>query len=265
MKKFGKIAKYFILTVLFLSFGFLDANNSKAATDSGTVNKFFAADQAPQYVSMVYTWGSMIVGGLSLIVIAYAGITYMRSMGSPEVISQSKNLISGALVGLFLVLGGYMLLRIMDPRLVDLKLSVKDLGSLGTDSGKTCQSLVGNSCSKNGEVVSCIDNKSWICIPVGTSGNLSGTDAKYDKDMSKIQCVNGKYLFTHEKLLSRYYNSKTSCGCDSDTPAQNTLFAKANCASGESKAIETVGGNTFIADCVRIDRVCVPYTGSTGN
>jgi len=206
----------------------------------------------------------MIVGGLSLIVIAYAGITYMRSMGSSEVISQSKTLISSALIGLFLVLGGYMLLRIMDPRLVDLKLSVDKL-DIASEAGAACQSMVGNSCTKNGEVVSCKDRTSYICIPFNTPGNLAGTDGKYDNESSKIQCVNGKYLFTHEKLLSRHYNDMTACGCDGGTPLQSTLFDVNSCASGEKKAEITVGENIVGTDCERTDRVCVPYTGSMGN
>lgn len=121
MKKSKNIILYLLYAIIFCVILGFQSTSSEAATSS---TSFFKADSAPQYVSVVYTWGSMIVGGLSLIVIAYAGITYMRSMGNQEVISQSKTLISGALIGLFLVLGGYFLLRLMDPRLVELKISV---------------------------------------------------------------------------------------------------------------------------------------------
>jgi len=110
--------------LIFLAFLNIDFSQAGTVTSS---QSFFKADSAPKYISVVYTWGSMMVGGLSLIVIAYAGLTYMRSMGNPETISQSKTLISGALIGLFLVLGGYFLLKLMDPRFVELKLSILEI------------------------------------------------------------------------------------------------------------------------------------------
>lgn len=223
MKETGKIAKYFVLAILFLSFGFLDTNNSRAAQDSGTIDKFFTADQAPQYISMVYTWGSMIVGGLSLIVIAYAGITYMRSMGSPEVIGQSKAMISGALIGLFLVLGGYMLLRMMDPRLVDLKLSVKDLGSLGEGFGNMCTAAQTAPCDPTKDTTStCI--VTWVqCDP--------GEDTKKDVNIN-IVCGTDKRWKTQKNSICAVAADENNRPCETCDSDHQMNESPVNCQSG---------------------------------
>jgi hypothetical protein len=112
-----------IFVVLALTaFVFFQDNKSYAA------QQFIQASDFPSYVARIYWFGSAIVGAVAVVAIVIAGINYMRSMGNPEVITRSKEIIGGALIGLFLILGSYLLLKTMDPRLVELKLAVPEKG-----------------------------------------------------------------------------------------------------------------------------------------
>lgn len=256
-----KIGLMILSTVLLV----LNINQVEAETTTSTTSQsFFQASNAPQYIARVYWYGSAIVSGVAVLIIVIAGVNYLRSMGNTEVIQRSKQLIAGALAGLFLVFGGYFILKTIDPRLVNLRIEVPSLDTSVAEAD-TCQGLLYKSCSPNGKITTCRDRTTWKCVkaPDGIN-NLRGTDYKYDEELSRIQCVNGKYQFTHEKLLSRYYEG--DCGCDGAAQENQVLFATANCASGKQKADKNMELKNYLsADCYRTDRVCVPYTGSTGN
>ncbi len=260
MKKSKNIIFYSLYAIIFCVILGFQSTSSEAATSS---TKFFEAGSAPQYIAVVYTWGSMIVGGLSLIVIAYAGLTYMRSMGNQEVISQSKTLISGALIGLSLVLGGYFLLKLMDPRLVELKISIPQLDRAQDIATENCTDYLGKSCKTDKEIKQCKDEIYYECVhAITTSGNRLGRDIKYVDTYSKVQCIKGTWLFGHEKLLKRKYNNKGACGCDKITPLSRTLFDSKWCASKSTSQWDTVTVIQWYGPnlCQMTDTLCESYS-----
>lgn len=72
-----------------------------------------------EYVSDAYNWLSIIGGLLAVIMLIYAGYSYMSSNGDPEKISNSKDIVEKALLGLALLIIATVILKTINPRTVD--------------------------------------------------------------------------------------------------------------------------------------------------
>ena len=77
------------------------------------------SETLPTYIGGLYKFLVGIAGILAVMVIAYGGIVWLFSGGSSEKISHAKELITGAIVGLLLALGSYLLLYTINPKLVN--------------------------------------------------------------------------------------------------------------------------------------------------
>ncbi len=75
-----------------------------------------------RYVNAFYVYFAGVAGILAVIMIMYGGFHYITSLGNPQKMNQGKEIISGALIGLILVLTSYLLLNIINPRLTKLVL-----------------------------------------------------------------------------------------------------------------------------------------------
>ncbi|HOZ53280.1 MAG TPA: pilin [bacterium] len=73
------------------------------------------------YIISIYNYLLAIVGLLATIVLMVAGVVWMTSGGNTERISSAKGWIIGALTGLFLLLLSYVILRTINPNLVDFR------------------------------------------------------------------------------------------------------------------------------------------------
>ncbi len=60
------------------------------------------------FVSSVYSYGLMLIGGVALIFIVYGGYLIMSSQGEPEKIKLGKSYIISSIAGLLLALGGFV-------------------------------------------------------------------------------------------------------------------------------------------------------------
>ena len=74
-----------------------------------------------EYFSAIYKYAVGIIGILAAIMILIGGVMWNASGGNQEKISQDKKRITGGLLGMFLVLGSYMILSLINPDLVNLK------------------------------------------------------------------------------------------------------------------------------------------------
>lgn len=77
------------------------------------------SETLPKYIGGVYKFLIGIAGILAVMVIAYGGIVWLFSGGASEKISHAKELIVGAVAGLLLALGSYLLLYTINPKLVN--------------------------------------------------------------------------------------------------------------------------------------------------
>ncbi len=73
------------------------------------------------YIKSIYNYLLGIVGIVAAIVLMLAGVIWLTAGGSPDKVSQAKNLIAGSLTGLVLVLVSYVILRTINPYLVDFR------------------------------------------------------------------------------------------------------------------------------------------------
>ncbi|KKQ79626.1 MAG: hypothetical protein UT02_C0029G0006 [Parcubacteria group bacterium GW2011_GWC2_38_7] len=70
------------------------------------------------YIIAIYKYGLVIGSILAVVMIMIGGIIYLSAAAAPERITTGKNLIIGAISGLTLLLGSYLLLKTINPNLV---------------------------------------------------------------------------------------------------------------------------------------------------
>lgn len=100
--------------------------------------KFFGeAETATEMIRNIYWFGIGIVGFAAMVVIVIAGIMYMQSYGDPQKITQAKQLIGGALIGVVILLFSYTILRTVNPALVRLREPLMEVKVCGIE-GDSC-------------------------------------------------------------------------------------------------------------------------------
>jgi hypothetical protein len=80
-----------------------------------------------QYIQAIYKYGISIGAILATIVLMAAGIVWLTSGGSQGQVGKAKEMITGSLVGLFLLFGSWTILNIINPALVNLRTSKIDM------------------------------------------------------------------------------------------------------------------------------------------
>lgn len=74
-----------------------------------------------QYISGIYTYGLNIAGILAALMLMAGGVLWLISAGNPSRITQAKELITGSIIGLLILVGTYILLTQINPDLVNFK------------------------------------------------------------------------------------------------------------------------------------------------
>src|SRR3989339_625740 len=72
------------------------------------------------YVKSLYEFGVIAAGILAVLMVMLGGFLYMTAGGNPGGVEKGKNLISGALWGVVLLLSSYVILYTIDPGLTRL-------------------------------------------------------------------------------------------------------------------------------------------------
>ncbi|NMB48500.1 hypothetical protein GYA13_03605 [Candidatus Kuenenbacteria bacterium] len=80
----------------------------------------------PEYLQAIYNLFVSISGILAVIMVMFGGFQWLLAGGNPTKISGAKATILSALAGLTLLLASYTILNIINPRLTNLSLGVKD-------------------------------------------------------------------------------------------------------------------------------------------
>lgn len=84
------------------------------------------------YISTIYTFAVSIVGLIAFGFIIYGGIRYILSAGNPSALTDARDRIISAFIGIALLLGAYIILKEIDPRL--LKLEFADIKEVSVAS-----------------------------------------------------------------------------------------------------------------------------------
>ncbi|MFA6171282.1 MAG: pilin [Patescibacteria group bacterium] len=111
---------------------------------SYTINNNTAA--IAQYIKAIYKYLIGIVGMVAAIMLMVGGIVWLTAGGSPERVKQAQEYIKASLTGLVLALGSFMILGLINPALVNFRISsiktLKNDTSSSTSSSTTCCSCV---------------------------------------------------------------------------------------------------------------------------
>ena len=90
-------------------------DKTKQVTDPVTRKKV-EESSVVDYLEAIFIWASAIGGLLAVLMLIYAGYRYMGSYGDPEKISDAKDIIEKALIGLGLLILAVTLLNQINPR-----------------------------------------------------------------------------------------------------------------------------------------------------
>src|SRR3989344_7903428 len=93
-----------------------------ASAQSGCVAMGANASALPRCVNQIYTWSLGIAALLAVLVIIAGGYLITTASGSGEQTAKGKEMIVGAITGLVLLIGAYLILKTINPDLVNFNL-----------------------------------------------------------------------------------------------------------------------------------------------
>src|SRR3989344_7959680 len=120
-----------IVMVMVIVSGLANAQAKPADCPPGTTCLIVALPGVPQkitnpaeYIVGIYRFGLGIGGIFAMVIIVYAGIKRIVSAGNPSAIGDANDMIYNAIWGLVLLLGAFLILNTINPRLVQLRAPV---------------------------------------------------------------------------------------------------------------------------------------------
>ncbi len=79
-----------------------------------------------EYIRSIYQYMLAVVGLLAVVILMISGVVWLTAGGNTERIGQAKNFMTGSLTGLVLMLTSYIILRTVNPDLVEFKITEID-------------------------------------------------------------------------------------------------------------------------------------------
>ncbi|MBM3708753.1 MAG: hypothetical protein FJW69_10545 [Actinobacteria bacterium] len=225
-----KISRKTVVAVALVALALFRADRSYAAS------AFFGGRDFPDLVKQIYIFGSAIVGTVAVAAIVIAGIFYMTSRGNTDKIKKSKEILTGAFVGLFLVLGSYVILKTMNPQLVEFKIEVSEVALRTTIKGEANVALKGD------------------CDPTKDKGTQSVkftyTDCQIGQDQRHETALSGVYCDTASKKWKikkgsicgiehregLFYGYKSCTACNDDSIDEEEQVDDEICEGGDCEA-----------------------------
>ena len=128
------------------------------------------------YIKTIYNYSLIILAILASVMIIVAGIQYISSAGSQEMISSAKKRIFGALIGLSLAYASYIILNIINPYTVNLRLPQVFMlkpDILIVQEGEFCDARP-NTPSALACAAQSKGNERYYCTPVGVDPEQCG-------------------------------------------------------------------------------------------
>ncbi|HOU45641.1 MAG TPA: hypothetical protein PLA41_00620 [Candidatus Pacearchaeota archaeon] len=113
-----------VLLMMFLGTGF---SLAKMQIDYPGPNPPTEETNLIQYIAYLYNFSIVVCGLLVLWSLISGGYSYLMSRGSPSKISQAKDQIFSAFLGLIILLASYMLLETINPGLLKLELHLSKI------------------------------------------------------------------------------------------------------------------------------------------
>ncbi len=110
-----------------------------AATFSGSAQTSVAeppGQDFPGWARFLYPFGLSAAAILAVFMLVFAGVQMMAAVGNPGMIESAKGKIWSALLGLLIAVGSYLILRTINPQLLNLQINAPVApGSIGGGPG----------------------------------------------------------------------------------------------------------------------------------
>ena len=120
MRYYKKIL-FFLLTISFLFGIFSFVLATEVALPGWDPEAIETRELLPEYIRYIFNFSLMVAGLIAFGVLVYSGFCYLISAGNPTKMSDAKDRIFSAFLGLVILLGSYIILVTIDPRLVVLR------------------------------------------------------------------------------------------------------------------------------------------------
>jgi len=141
-------------------------------------------EELPQFIKYLFVFSLSIVGIIGLAAIIIGAFGYLTAVGNPQKAAKAKEQIFSALLGIILLLGSYLLLRVINP----------DLLSLGVELEPAEE--------KNGETEISTDSYACYCCCFGGSWWINACNP-----------LNGYRLFCESDLTASQASTTCSSVC----------------------------------------------------
>jgi len=144
------------------------------------------------YISQFYIWFARAAGIFAAVMIVFAGFQWIFAQGNASKIESAKSTMNGALIGLVLTIGAYLLLNTINPDLVHFNLLRLTNISKTTLSGLYCKDVPGI------EKLNIPDSPNFAC---GRKYDIPKADAEKAGYSQNFCC--GTYCPKNEKGVSQ--------------------------------------------------------------
>jgi len=187
-----------------------------------------------EYIKALYNYGAMLAGVVAMFMLVFAGWRWLMAAGSAEKISNAKDTISGVLIGLILLFGGYILLSQISVGLVSFnQLALKPLETIASDeqfcaainnhgwNPSECGSAFATTSPTMKWQIACIDtlcsNEGEACVDKdGLSCQKVLLDANQIFSGQKVECSCVQVACDKLNLWSGCTNIETKFACDNN-------------------------------------------------
>ena len=82
-----------------------------------------------EYAPYLFPFLLSIAAGSAFVMFTYGAIRYMASAGNPSKTGEAKSIMTDAIIGLLLAIGSVLILRTINPALVELNLNIPNIPS----------------------------------------------------------------------------------------------------------------------------------------
>jgi hypothetical protein len=189
------------------------------------------------YVNAVYNYIIGIVGIIAAVMVMVGGLIWVASAGDSGKIGEAKEYITAGLSGMVLILGSYLLLRTINPALVDIKTREID----------TIKKIATLSC--------CGGKEGLVSVPYTTDENGKDVFASGPKKGQPVTCEAGAPCKPNEQCI----------GTESDDSANYSCVEVRPCHDGDTQgmcACDAFDGSNDIDDD---DKNCVGMCEGNGD
>lgn len=150
-------------------------------TQGATTTISGSTETLGNYIKAIYNYALAIVGLLAAVVLMGAGVVWLTAAGNTERISQAKSWIMGSLTGMILALSSYLLLKTINPYLVDFK--IQEIKSISAKDEGCCVSAKAQEKSFETDSLACYNT--LVSGEEITAISDEDLESKYEGKMSK--------------------------------------------------------------------------------